>query len=196
MPPQRELDSETRRIEFEAVALPLMGAVYRTALRLTRGSEDAADIVQETYLRAYRTFHSFVPGTNCRGWLFTILYSVFINHYHKKRRDNATLSLDNLERRYQGYLESAEDPGAHAATVEIRGVRLNPEVDDALRQLPEEFRAAVLFVDLEGLSYDEAASVLRCPVGTVRSRLYRGRKLLFAALQGYATKLGFRGSES
>lgn len=191
MTPQRNLDSESRRAEFEATALPFLDAVFGTARRLTRGSDDAADLVQETYLRAYRTFDSFTPGTNCRGWLLTIMYSVFINHYHKLRRDPATVSIDDLEGRFQAYLESADDAGEAAATVAVAGVRMNPEVEHALRLLPEEFRAVVLFVDVEGLSYDEAAAALACPVGTVRSRLYRGRKLLFAALEGYAMTQGF-----
>lgn len=191
MTPKRVLDSDTRRTEFEATALPFMDAVYATARRLTRGSDVAADLVQDTFLRAYRSFDSFEPGTNCRGWLLTIMYSVFINHYHKTRRDLATLSLDDLEGRFETYLESPDDPSEAAATVEVSGARLDPEVDRALRSLPEEFRSAVLFVDVEGLTYDEAAAVLGCPVGTVRSRLYRGRKLLFAALRSYAAALGF-----
>lgn len=189
---QREPDSEGRRTEFEGLALPFMSAVYATARRLTRGGDDAADLVQETYLRAYRTFQNFTAGTNCRAWLLTIMYSVFTNHYHKTRRDAATVSIDDLEGRFQEYLEAPDDAGAAATTAEVRGVRLNPEVEDALTRLPEEFRAAVLFVDVEGLSYDEAAAALGCPVGTVRSRLYRGRRLLFAALQHYAATLGFR----
>jgi RNA polymerase sigma-70 factor (ECF subfamily) len=196
MTPKRDLDIETRRAEFEATALPYMGALYNTARRLTHGSDDAGDLVQETFLRAYRTFDSFTPGTNCRGWLLTIMYSVFINQYHKTRRQLPTVSIDDLQERFQRYLESPDDAGEAAATVEVRGFRMNPEVDVALQQLPEEFRAPVLFVDVEGLSYDEAAAVLRCPVGTIRSRLYRGRRLLFAALKDYAATLGFRGGES
>lgn len=196
MAPKRDLDIETRRAEFEATALPFMGALYNTARRLTHGSDDAGDLVQETFLRAYRTFDNFTPGTNCRGWLFTIMYSVFTNHYHKTRRQLPTISIDDLEQRFQRYLESSDDAGEAAATVEVRGLRMNPEIDVALQQLPEEFRAPVLFVDVEGLSYDEAAEVLGCPVGTIRSRLYRGRRLLFAALRDYAATMGFRGGST
>jgi RNA polymerase sigma-70 factor (ECF subfamily) len=196
MTPKRDLDIETRRAEFEATALPYMGALYNTARRLTHGSDDAADLVQETFLRAYRTFDNFAAGTNCRGWLLTIMYSVFINHYHKARRQLPTLSIDDLEGRFQQYLESSEDAGESAATVDVRGVRMNPEIERALQQLPEDFRAPVLFIDVEGLSYDEAAEVLRCPVGTIRSRLYRGRRLLFAALQDYAAAMGFRSDKA
>jgi RNA polymerase sigma-70 factor, ECF subfamily len=196
MTPKRDLDIESRRAEFEATALPFMGALYTTALRLTHGGDEASDIVQETFLRAYRTFDNFTPGTNCRGWLVTIMYSVFINHYHKTRRQLPTVSIDDLEQRFQQYLESPDDTGESAATVEVRGIRMNPEVDVALQQLPEEFRAPVLFVDVEGMSYDEAAEVLHCPVGTVRSRLYRGRRLLFAALKDYAASIGFRSGKA
>ena len=194
MTPKRKLDIDAKRAEFESTALPFMNGVYQTALRLTHGSDDAGDLVQETYLRAYRTFENFAPGTNCRGWLLTILYSVFYNEYHKARRQPTAVSIDDLEARFQRYLESADDAGEAAATLPVAGasgVRMNPEVALALGRLPEEFRAAVLFVDIEGLSYDEAAMVLECPVGTVRSRLYRGRRLLFASLQQYAATLGF-----
>jgi RNA polymerase sigma-70 factor (ECF subfamily) len=196
MTPKRDLDIETRRAEFEAAALPYMGALYNAARRLTHGSDDAGDLVQETFLRAYRTFDNFTPGTNCRGWLLTIMYSVFINHYHKTRRQLATLSIDDLDGRFQQYLESSEDAGESATTVDVRGLRMNPEVERALRELPEDFRAPVLFIDVEGLSYDEAAEVLRCPVGTIRSRLYRGRRLLFAALRDYAAAMGFRSDKA
>lgn len=195
MAPKREFDNEARRAEFEATALPLMGTLYNSARRLTRGGDEAEDLLQETYLRAYRTFDNFSPGTNCRGWLLTIMYSIFINHYHKTRRQGPTVSIDDLEGRFQRYLESSDDPAAASAMVNVAGsagARMNPEVDSALRQLPEDFRLPVLFVDVEGLSYEEAAEVLQCPVGTIRSRLYRGRRLLFAALKEYAATMGFR----
>jgi RNA polymerase sigma-70 factor (ECF subfamily) len=198
MPPNRDLNIETKRAEFERTALPFMSALYNTARRLTHGSDDAGDLVQETYLRAYRTFDNFAPGTSCRSWLLTIMYSVFINHYHKSRRQGTTVSIDELEGRFQQYLESSDDAGEAAATVEVRGapgIRMSPEVEHALRQLPDDFQATVLLVDVEGLSGEEAAAVLNCPVGTVRSRLYRGRRLLFAALLDYATTAGFRKSE-
>ena len=199
MAPRRSLDPGVRRAEFESTALPFMGGLYNTALRLTRGSDDAGDLVQETYLRAYRTFDSFEPGTNCRGWLLTILYSVFINHYHKERRQLTTVPIDDLEAKFQHYLESGDGADCDAMTQALRGttaVRMNPEVALALQQLPEEFYSVVIFVDVEGLSYDEAALALGCPVGTVRSRLSRGRRLLFTSLQQYATGLGFTGGDS
>ena len=198
MTPKRSLDPDTKRAEFESAAIPFMSGLYNSALRLTHGSDDASDLVQETYLRAYRTFENFEPGTNCRGWLLTIMYSVFFNQYHKARRQPAAVSIDDLEARYQHYLESPDDNTDAAATtaaVGAGGTRVNPEVALAIGRLPEEFRAAVVFVDVEGLSYDEAAVVLGCPVGTVRSRLFRGRRLLYAALHQYAATLGFAGGD-
>jgi RNA polymerase sigma-70 factor, ECF subfamily len=194
---KRDPDSETKRAEFEATALPFMDALYSAALRLTHGSDDAADLVQETYLRAFRTFENFTPGTNCRGWLLTIMYSVFINQYHKARRRPPSVPVDELEGRFQRYLESSDDPAATSAMVDVgAGTRMNPEIDNALRELPDEFRLPVLLVDVDGLSYDEAAEVLKCPVGTIRSRLYRGRRLLFAMLKDYAAAMGFRSTRA
>ena len=187
----RNLESDAKRAEFEAAAVPLMTTLYNTARRLAEDSDDAADLVQETYLRAYRTFENFRPGTNCKAWLLTIMYSVFINEYQRRKRRGPTLSLDDLEQRFQRYVEVASDAEAAAATVAAWGARLSPEVEAALLQLPPDYRAPVLLIDLTGLSYDEAAGVLQCPVGTVRSRLYRARKALFAALQEYAAETGF-----
>jgi RNA polymerase sigma-70 factor (ECF subfamily) len=184
------LDNDARRAEFEAAALPHMSALYNAARRFTHGGDEAGDLVQETYLRAYRTFDNFTPGTNCRAWLLTIMYSVFVNLYHKQRRA-PTVSIDDLEARFEQYLEASHHPSDAAETVEVRGNRMNPEVETALRQLPQEFQAVVLLVDVEGLSGDEAAAALQCPVGTIRSRLYRGRRLLYAALREYAATLGF-----
>lgn len=185
----RKLDSESKRSEFEATAIPFMQSLYNAAQRLADGPEDAADLVQETYLRAYRTFENFTPGTNCRAWLFTILYSVYINEYHRRQRRGPTVTLDQLEQRFQHYLEAPDTAEPAAASMAAGGI--GPEVDAALRQLSPDFQAPVLLVDVEGLSYDEAAAVLGCPIGTVRSRLFRARRLLFAALQQYAVEAGF-----
>jgi RNA polymerase sigma-70 factor (ECF subfamily) len=123
------------------------------------------------------------------------MYSVFINEYRRRKRRGPALSLEDLEQRFQRYVEVASDAEAAAATVAAWGTRLSPEVEAALKQLPPDYRAPVLLVDLAGLSYDEAAGVLQCPVGTVRSRLYRARKALFAALREYAAESGFLGGD-
>lgn len=178
------------RARFEEVALPLLGPLYGAAVRLT-DRERAADLVQETCLRAYRTFANFTPGTNARAWLFTILYSVFVNTYRKGRREPRVVSLDELEARFDRTLD-VPDAAAHV------DVLRNPELDwkgseaeQALQRLPEEFRLAVLLVDVEEMTYEEAAQVAACPLGTLRSRLFRGRKMLWLELQEYARKRGY-----
>ncbi len=189
-------ESGAKREAFEAVAIPLMRALHNTALRLTQNPEDAADLVQETFLRAYRTFANFTPGTNCKAWLFTILYSIFVNQYRQAKRRPRMESVEELEERFHRFIQAPSDPALDITTVEGWGWRWSPEVERALRELPEEFRAPLLLVDVEGLSYEEAAAVLGCPVGTVGSRLFRARMSLFALLQGYAQQAGYGKSTS
>jgi RNA polymerase sigma-70 factor (ECF subfamily) len=194
--PEGTPEDGSKRELFEATAIPFMRALHNTALRLTHDPQDAADLVQETFLRAYRTFASFTPGSNCKAWLFTILYSIFINQYHQAKRRPGMESVEELEERFHHFVQAPGDPASDITTVEAWGWRWSPEVERALRQLPEDFRVPLLLVDVEGLSYEEAASVLRCPVGTVGSRLYRGRMALFAMLQEYAHQTGYgKGSE-
>ena len=191
MASKQDRDVEGKREAFEKAAVPFMRSLYNTAWRLTRGAEDASDLVQETYLRAYRTFENFTPGTNCKAWLLTILYSIFINQYRQAKRRPAMESLDDLEERFHHAAQTG-DPALDATTVEAWGTRWSPEVERALRQLPEDLRAPLLLVDIEGLSYEEAATALGCAVGTVGSRLFRGRKSLFFMLREYAHQAGFR----
>jgi RNA polymerase sigma-70 factor, ECF subfamily len=194
--PEGTPEGGSKRELFEATAIPFMRALYNTALRLTHDPQDAADLVQETFLRAYRTFASFTPGSNCKAWLFTILYSIFVNQYHQAKRRPRMESVEELEERFHHFVQAPGDPASDITTVEGWGWRWSPEVERALRQLLEDFRVPLLLVDVEGLSYEEAASVLRCPVGTVGSRLYRGRMALFAMLQEYAHQAGYgKGSE-
>jgi len=170
--------------DFEAVALPFMRALHGTALRLTRRPEDARDLVQETYLRACRTFDGFTPGTNARAWLFTILYSVFVNGYRRRQRQPAQVPWHEIEERF-----------ARAAAMDAENTQLAgppaAAVESALARLPEDFRLAVLMVDVNDLSYEEAAAALGCPLGTVRSRLFRARKLLYLHLREHARGLGY-----
>ncbi len=176
--------------QFEAVTLPFMGALYNKALRLTQRPADASDLVQETYLRAYRAFGTFAPGTNCKAWLFTILYSIFVNQYRHQQRQPATVSLEEIEQRFHHAL--AADNTDFAAGMPGDATSWDaPEVDEALARLPENYRVAVLLVDVEEFSYEEAAGILNCPVGTVRSRLYRARQLLFVELRAYAQRMGY-----
>lgn len=156
-----------------------LDAVYRAARRFTRDEDRARDLVQDSMVRAYRAFDSFTPGTNGRAWLLSIVYSVFINGYHHQRRRPATVSMEALDARFAERLLVAPDAGPTTAMSD-------EDVLAALDDLPEEFRATVLLVDVDELTYEEAAVALGCAVGTVRSRLHRARRLLAAALEDYA----------
>lgn len=176
-------EAASKRARFEALAVPLMTPLFNGALRLTHDRRTAEDLVQDVYLRAYRTFDRFVEGTNARAWLFTILYSVFVNHYRRRRREPESLAPQDLE----SALARAQVEGPPTPET----LPTHSEVETALADLPEVFRAAVVLVDLNDLSYEEAAATLGCKVGTVRSRLFRARKLLFSALTDHARKLGY-----
>jgi len=177
------MDAATKRARFEQVIAPLYSILYRTARRLARSDHDGQDLVQETCLRAFRTFDGFTPGTNAKAWLFTILYSIFINRARRSKHEPEPMSGDEIDARYAGHVEaSAGTPVAEWT---------EPEVERALDALPDAFRAAVLLVDVEELTYEEAATVLNCPVGTLRSRLFRGRKLLMVSLSEFASRAGF-----
>lgn len=183
----RGRDDGRIRALFEEVALPHMGLLFNTAVRLAGSRDAAADIVQETYLRAFRTFGNFEKGTNAKAWLFTILYSVFTNRYRKARREPEMAPLEGIE-------ETVATEGADDELAMLRGSLpwvSGPEAEEALSRLPDALREAVLLVDLDDLTYEEAASVLSCPVGTVRSRLFRARKLLYDDLRGYAVRMGY-----
>jgi RNA polymerase sigma-70 factor, ECF subfamily len=169
------------RDDFAAVALPLMDKVYNAALYMSRDPDDAAELAQETFLRAYRSWHLFTPGTNCKAWLLTILQNTFRNQYRSRQRRPQEVEFD--EERYDSDSSGREssDPA------ELMNARLlDGEIQQALQQLPDEFLQAIVLVDLEELTYEEAATALGCPVGTVRSRLSRGRRLLEKSLREYA----------
>lgn len=184
-------ENEATAAQFEAEALPFMDALYNKALQLTRRPEDAGDLVQDTYLRAYRKFSSFTAGTNCRAWLFTILYSIFINKYRRDQREPGMVSVEHLEEEFHRALGNENWEADFKALADSELDWQEAEVGQALDKLPESFRSVVLLVDMEGLNYEEAAGVLNCPVGTVRSRLFRARKILFIELRDYAKKRGF-----
>jgi RNA polymerase sigma-70 factor, ECF subfamily len=168
---------EDQQARFEAEALPLLSGMYSAAYRLTRNAADAEDLVQETYLRAYRGFHQFEPGTNLKAWLYRILMNTFINSYRKKQRQPQTVSDDEIEEWYL-YSKMAEhgmEPSAETSVIESLP---DEDVQGALSSLPEQFRIAVLLADVEGFSYKEIAEITGVPIGTVMSRLHRGRKAL------------------
>jgi RNA polymerase sigma-70 factor (ECF subfamily) len=169
------------------VALPFVPALYRTARRVSLRIDDAGDLVQETLLRAYRTFDSFRTGTNAKAWLFTILYSIQSNIWRRDRQNPGEVALDDVEERFQRAVGGRTFDAEQQLLARLDA---SAEVDGALRRLPDAYRAAVLLVDVEELTYEEAAVALDCPVGTVRSRLARGRKLLFVELHDYAQRIG------
>lgn len=175
--------------EFEETALVHLDALYRSALRFTRDRAEAEDVLQETFLKSFRSFHRFNPGTSCRAWLFTILRNTFLNRVRDARWEVLEKDADAWE----GAVESATaDPSAGAnPEEEFFQTVLHGDVDRALKALPLVFREAVVLVDLEGLSYKEVAQVLGCPIGTVMSRLARGRGLLRRALREFAREHGY-----
>ena len=174
---------DDHRERFSSVALPFTRVVYGAAFRLCGRSDVADDVTQETYLRAFRTFDNFEPGTNCKAWLLTIMRSVLVNRYHHERRHPET-SIDAI-------VETTHLATSDAALLAIVDHVPAPEVEAALGALPPAFREAVVLVDLEELTYEEAARVLDCPVGTLRSRLFRARRLLFDALYAHAVRTGY-----
>ena len=172
---------------FVEQATPLMDGLYGAALRMTRNPADAEDLVQETYLKAYRAFHSFQDGTNLKAWLYRILTNTYINTYRAKKRRPDETDLEEVEDLYLyrrlGGLEGAR--AGQSAEEELLEHITDSEVKDALEALPEQFRMAVLLADVEGFSYKEIAEILDIPIGTVMSRLHRGRKALQKQLYEY-----------
>jgi RNA polymerase sigma-70 factor, ECF subfamily len=164
-----------------------MKSVYNRALQLARESDTAADLVQETYLHAFRTFENFVPGTNAKAWLLTILYSRFITRHRKQTREPNAIALDDAR---TPVTEASDSP----ATLDPK-LWASEDVFAALTQLSEDLRTVLLMVDVDDLSYAQVASALDCPVGTVRSRLSRARAATYAALEDYARSRGFMGGD-
>jgi RNA polymerase sigma-70 factor (ECF subfamily) len=177
---------------FSDLAMPYMGPLYSAALRMTRNPADAEDLVQETYLRAYRAFDSFQEGTNLKAWLYRILTNTFINQYRAAKRRPEQSDIEDVEDLYLyrrlGGLEAAMAGRSPEAEV-LEGIP-DTEVKEALESLPEQFRMAVLLADVEGFAYKEIAEILEIPIGTVMSRLHRGRKQLQKRLWEYAVERG------
>jgi RNA polymerase sigma-70 factor (ECF subfamily) len=181
-----------RKDEFEEVALPHLDALFNLALSLTRNRKDAEDLVQEAYLRAYRFFGSYRPGTHIKAWLFRILRNIFINRYRAARARPDEVRFDRVEVAYERMVEDhflGTRPPASPEKVVMDGV-MDEEIRQAMARLPEEYRVVVLLALVEEMSYKEIAAALSIPLGTVMSRLHRGRKLLQASLLEYARTRG------
>jgi len=183
--PTPAADAE-KRASFEREALVHLDSLYRVALRLTGNAAEADDLVQETMLKAYRAWHQYEKGTNAKGWLLTILRHAFINEYRRRTRHPETVDLDAIEP-FSVFEELQDD--------DPQGTFFDRIVDDevlrAIDQLPEQFRETVVLSDVEGLSYEEIARVLDVPVGTVKSRLFRARRMLQGKLYDYAVGMGY-----
>jgi RNA polymerase sigma-70 factor (ECF subfamily) len=177
---------------FAEQAMEHMPSLYSAALRMTRNPADAEDLVQETYLRAYRGYGGFTEGTNLKAWLYRILTNTFINRYRAKKRRPEETDFDDVEDFYLyrrlGGLEEAR--AGRSAEDELMDLFPEQEVKDAVEALPENFRMAVLLADVEGFSYKEIAEILDIPIGTVMSRLHRGRKQLQKRLYDFAAERG------
>ncbi len=177
---------------FADQAMEYMSPLYTAALRMTRNPSDAEDLVQETYLKAYRAFGGFQEGTNLKAWLYKILTNTFINSYRAKKRRPEESDLDDVEDLYLyrrlGGLEAAT--AGRSAEDEVLDHFTDDDVKGALEALPEQFRMAVLLADVEGFSYKEIADILDIPIGTVMSRLHRGRKALQKALLNFGIERG------
>lgn len=194
-PSRRALTDEERRERFEAEALPYLGRLYSAALRYTHDAPDAEDLVQETAVKAFRSFHQYEPGTNLRAWLYRVLHTTYLSMYRKRQRRPQETLRDEIDD-YSLYDDVARASGS-AERIVLESLS-SEEVREALANLPETFRIAVYLADVEGFAYKEIAEIMDTPVGTVMSRLYRGRRALQKSLATYARTRGLledRGDE-
>jgi RNA polymerase sigma-70 factor (ECF subfamily) len=191
--------AETRRPEqrvaFETAAMPYLDALYNTALRLARNAQDAEDLVQETYLKAYRAYEQFTPGTNLKAWLFKILKNTFINEYRRRQAAPPESDFAAIEESFESELSPQAGGQIKNPEEEALEKAFDENVQRALDALPADYRMAVLLADIEGFSYKEVADILEIPVGTVMSRLYRGRRMLEEAMLRYARSRGYLRSD-
>lgn len=182
-------DEFKKQVDFEREMLPHLDALYNFAIRLTTDPIDAEDLVQDTIVKAFRFFSSYEKGTNAKAWLFRILKNSYINNYRKKSKQPQQVDYDEVSTYYESVRSEQSD------TTDMEDIMYRDMLDDqitkALQRLPEDFRTVVLLCDVEGFTYEEIANMLDVPIGTIRSRLHRGRNLLRVELEEYADKRGY-----
>jgi RNA polymerase sigma-70 factor (ECF subfamily) len=191
---RNRLTRTAKRDEFERVALVHLDILYNTALRMTGSVQDAEDLVQDTFLRAYRFFDRFKKGTNCKAWLFKIMKNNFINRFRKKTREPSTVSFDEIQGALAAESELTSPVWSDAASLPDLDELVEDDVKQALESLPLEFKMAVILSDISGFTYREVADIMGTPIGTVRSRLSRARSALQRRLYNLAVHKGILGA--
>lgn len=184
--------TEERRVRFERDAMQYVDQLYSAAMRMARNPADAEDLVQEAYTKAFSAFHQYKPGTNLKAWLYRILTNTYINLYRKRQREPLQSNADTIEDWQLARAESHTSSGLRSAEAEALDHLPDTDVKRALQAIPEEFRLAVYFADVEGFAYKEISDIMNTPIGTVMSRLHRGRKMLRDMLAEYAAERGFK----
>src|SRR5690554_5415558 len=187
---QQHESQEERTERFERDALPYLDQLYSAALRMTRNAADAEDLVQETFAKAFGSFHQFTEGTNLKAWLYRILTNTFINSYRKRQREPQRAGTEEIEDWQIARAESHTSSGLKSAEAEALEHLPDSDVKEALQRVPDDFRMAVYYADVEGFSYKEIAEIMDTPIGTVMSRLHRGRRQLRQLLEDYARDRG------